>query len=186
MGSNSKYCYSGGADTRIHSWKIPDLNMDPYDGYDPSVLSYVLEGLGDVVWGLAFSPISHRLASCSADGTVRIWDPSSSSPSCHCTFPMSGEHRIPTSAAFTSTESAHVVASFPSGDTVFMTWKLAVPSSHWSPEGAAAQHRPTRWRVTQISPSPLLRTTIGASDSWTIGQVNLCTPWLPTWTQSPA
>lgn len=33
LGSNSEYCYSGGADARIHSWKIPDLNMDPYDGY---------------------------------------------------------------------------------------------------------------------------------------------------------
>lgn len=33
MGSNSEYCYSGGADARIHSWKIPDLNVDPYDGY---------------------------------------------------------------------------------------------------------------------------------------------------------
>lgn len=33
VGSNSEYCYSGGADARIHSWKIPDLNMDPYDGY---------------------------------------------------------------------------------------------------------------------------------------------------------
>lgn len=57
---------------------------------DPSVLSHVLEGHGDAVWGLAFSPISQRLASCSADGTVRIWDPSSSGPSCLCTFPMSG------------------------------------------------------------------------------------------------
>ncbi|EGW03557.1 Striatin-4 [Cricetulus griseus] len=118
MGSNSEYCYSAGADGRIHSWKIPDLNMDPYDGYDPSVLSHVLEGHGDAVWGLAFSPISQRLASCSADGTVRIWDPSSSGPSCLCTFPMSGEHGIPTSVAFTSTEPAHVVASFRSGDTV--------------------------------------------------------------------
>uniref|UniRef100_A0A8D0R4F1 Striatin N-terminal domain-containing protein n=1 Tax=Sus scrofa TaxID=9823 RepID=A0A8D0R4F1_PIG len=56
MGSSSEHCYSGGADARIHSWKIPDLNMDPYDGYDPSVLSHVLEGHGDAVWGLAFSP----------------------------------------------------------------------------------------------------------------------------------
>lgn len=40
VGSNSEYCYSGGADARVHSWKIPDLNMDPYDGYgegDPYV-----------------------------------------------------------------------------------------------------------------------------------------------------
>ena len=33
MGSHSECCYSGGANARIHSWKIPDLNMDPYDGY---------------------------------------------------------------------------------------------------------------------------------------------------------
>lgn len=52
---------------------------------DPSVLSHVLEGHGDAVWGLAFSPTSQRLASCSADGTIRIWDPSSS-PACLCTF----------------------------------------------------------------------------------------------------
>ncbi|XP_045387303.1 striatin-4 isoform X2 [Lemur catta] len=118
MGSNSEYCYSGGADACIHSWKIPDLNMDPYDGYDPSVLSHVLEGHGDAVWGLAFSPTSQRLASCSADGTVRIWDPSSSSPTCLCTFSTTSEHGIPTSVAFTSTEPAHIVASFRSGDTV--------------------------------------------------------------------
>ncbi|KAJ8775479.1 hypothetical protein J1605_016329 [Eschrichtius robustus] len=118
MGSHSEYCYSGGADARIHSWKIPDLNMDPYDGYDPSVLSHVLEGHGDAVWGLAFSPTSQRLASCSADGTVRIWDPSGSSPTCLCTFPTASDHGTPTSVAFTSTEPAHIVASFRSGDTV--------------------------------------------------------------------
>lgn len=39
MGSNSEYCYSGGADARIHSWKIPDLNMDPYDGYGETALA---------------------------------------------------------------------------------------------------------------------------------------------------
>ncbi|XP_007941076.2 striatin-4, partial [Orycteropus afer afer] len=118
MGSHSEHCYSGGADARIHSWKMPDLNMDPYDGYDPSMLSHVLEGHGDAVWGLAFSPASRRLASCSADGTVRIWDPSSSSPACLYTFSTASEHGIPTSVAFTSTEPAHVVASFRSGDTV--------------------------------------------------------------------
>lgn len=64
----------------------------PLVGLDPSMLSHVLEGHGDAVWGLAFSPTTQRLASCSADGTVRIWDPSSSSPTCLCTFPTaSGE-----------------------------------------------------------------------------------------------
>ncbi|XP_055993049.1 striatin-4 isoform X1 [Sorex fumeus] len=118
MGSGSECCYSGGADACIRSWKIPDLNMDPYDGYDPSVLSHVLEGHGDAVWGLAFSGASQRLASCSADGTVRIWDPSGNSPSCLCTFPAASDHGTPTSVAFASTQPAHVVASFRSGDAV--------------------------------------------------------------------
>uniref|UniRef100_A0A5F8GF64 Striatin 4 n=1 Tax=Monodelphis domestica TaxID=13616 RepID=A0A5F8GF64_MONDO len=118
MGSHSEHCYSGGADARIHCWRIPDLHMDPYDGYDPGVLSSVLEGHGDAVWGLAFSPTSHRLASCSADGTIRIWNPSGDSPACLCTFHTASEHGIPTSVAFTSTEPAQAVASFRSGDTV--------------------------------------------------------------------
>lgn len=56
------------------------------------MLSHVLEGHSDAVWGLAFSGVAQRLASCSADGTVRIWDPSSRGPACLCTFPAaSGE-----------------------------------------------------------------------------------------------
>lgn len=50
MGSNSEYCYSGGADARIHSWKIPDLNMDPYDGYGETALA--LPSPTVVHWGL--------------------------------------------------------------------------------------------------------------------------------------
>ncbi|XP_016791781.1 striatin-4 isoform X9 [Pan troglodytes] len=42
MGSNSEYCYSGGADACIHSWKIPDLSMDPYDGYGPTQINQVV------------------------------------------------------------------------------------------------------------------------------------------------
>ena len=42
MGSSSEHCYSGGADARIHSWKIPDLNMDPYDGYGEDSSSHCL------------------------------------------------------------------------------------------------------------------------------------------------
>jgi striatin 1/3/4 len=40
MGSNSEHCYSGQPDASIHNWKIPDLNMNPYQGYDLSVLSH--------------------------------------------------------------------------------------------------------------------------------------------------
>ncbi|XP_036915093.1 striatin-4 isoform X2 [Sturnira hondurensis] len=159
VGSNSEYCYSGGADARIHSWKIPDLNMDPYDGYDPSVLSHVLEGHGDAVWGLAFSPASQRLASCSADGTIRIWDPSSSSPTCLCTFPTASDHRIPTSVAFTSTEPAHVVASFRSGDTVLYDLEAGSALLTLESQGSSG---PTQ--INQVVSHPNQPLTITAHD----------------------
>lgn len=40
----------------------------------------MLLGHEDSVWDLAYSSNLKRLASCSADGTVRIWDAQSSTP----------------------------------------------------------------------------------------------------------
>uniref|UniRef100_H2QGN3 Striatin-4 n=1 Tax=Pan troglodytes TaxID=9598 RepID=H2QGN3_PANTR len=157
MGSNSEYCYSGGADACIHSWKIPDLSMDPYDGYDPSVLSHVLEGHGDAVWGLAFSPTSQRLASCSADGTVRIWDPSSSSP--WGPWCLTRKHGIPTSVAFTSTEPAHIVASFRSGDTVLYDMEVGSALLTLESRGSSG---PTQ--INQVVSHPNQPLTITAHD----------------------
>ncbi|XP_078517121.1 striatin-4 isoform X2 [Lissotriton helveticus] len=117
MGTNSEYCYSGGADSRICCWKIPDLNMDPYDSYDPGVLSNILEGHTDCVWGLAFSSCRHRLASCSADGTVKIWDVGTK-PSLLSTYNPDKEHGVPTSVAFASTVPDQVVVSFHTGDAL--------------------------------------------------------------------
>ncbi|NXQ91725.1 STRN4 protein, partial [Nyctibius grandis] len=53
---------------------------------DPGVLHGVLEGHGDAVWGLTFNPAGDRLASCSADGTVRIWDPRRDAGACLGTY----------------------------------------------------------------------------------------------------
>ncbi|NXS41073.1 STRN4 protein, partial [Balaeniceps rex] len=59
---------------------------------DPGVLSGVLEGHGDAVWGLAFNPAGDRLAFCSTDGTVRIWDPRHEDGACLSTYDaQSGE-----------------------------------------------------------------------------------------------
>ncbi|NXV53234.1 STRN4 protein, partial [Uria aalge] len=59
---------------------------------DPGVLGGVLEGHSDAIWGLAFNPAGDRLASCSADGTVRIWDPRREEGSCLSTYnAQSGE-----------------------------------------------------------------------------------------------
>ncbi|XP_070243563.1 striatin-4 isoform X3 [Bos mutus] len=133
-GGNAKGSRSGEARTQVIQHVTEgQMRRGSKGAMDPSVLSHVLEGHGDAVWGLAFSPASQRLASCSADGSVRIWDPSNSSPTCLCTFstasgqeqgcwqpssPLPSDHGTPTSVAFTSTEPAHIVASFRSGDTV--------------------------------------------------------------------
>uniref|UniRef100_A0A493T5Y7 Striatin 4 n=1 Tax=Anas platyrhynchos platyrhynchos TaxID=8840 RepID=A0A493T5Y7_ANAPP len=119
MGRDSALCCSGGVDACIRRWRLPDLDMDPYDGYDPGVLSGVLEGHGDAVWGLAFNPAGDRLASCSADGTVRLWDPRrDADAACLSTYDAQSEHGVPTSVTFSATEPGHAVVAFRTGAAV--------------------------------------------------------------------
>lgn len=47
---------------------------------EPSVLRGALSGHTDAVWGLVYSSAHHRLLSCSADGTVRLWNAADTSP----------------------------------------------------------------------------------------------------------
>lgn len=37
MGEDGESCYSGGLDGTVRCWKMPDLNVDPYDNYGQSV-----------------------------------------------------------------------------------------------------------------------------------------------------
>uniref|UniRef100_A0A6Q2XNW2 Striatin N-terminal domain-containing protein n=1 Tax=Esox lucius TaxID=8010 RepID=A0A6Q2XNW2_ESOLU len=113
MGVDGDSCFSGGLDGTVRCWKIPDLNVDPYDNYESSVLS----GHDDSVWGLTYSASHHRLASCSADGTVRIWDPQNSSP-CLSVFNKEKEHGTPTSVAFVNSDPDRAVVSFDRGETL--------------------------------------------------------------------
>ncbi|KAE8295292.1 Striatin-4 Zinedin [Larimichthys crocea] len=94
MGEDGDSCYSGGLDGTVRCWKMPDLNVDPYDNYDPGIES-----------------------SCSADGTIRIWDPQNSSP-CLSVFNKEREHGTPTSVAFVATDPNQVVVSFDGGETL--------------------------------------------------------------------
>lgn len=114
---------------------------------DPSVLAGSWTGHTDAVWGLAYSGIKNLLLSCSADGTVKLWNPTEKSP-CISTFNTNrGENRehrlqegagtsyqsnlnlvffffiikeygIPTSVDFNGCDPAHMVVSFNSGDVV--------------------------------------------------------------------
>uniref|UniRef100_A0A8B9RNH9 Striatin, calmodulin binding protein 3 n=1 Tax=Astyanax mexicanus TaxID=7994 RepID=A0A8B9RNH9_ASTMX len=115
--ASGEQCFSGGIDSTIQWWNIPSSNVDPYDTYDPSVLAGSLLGHTDAVWGLAYSGIKNRLLSCSADGTVKLWDPQEKMP-CLCTFNSEREHGIPTAVDFNGCDPAYMVASFNTGSAV--------------------------------------------------------------------
>lgn len=80
MSSSGEHCYSGGLDGMIHCWMLPSANIDPYDSYDPSVLSGTLTGHTDAVWGLSMYHPRSQLLSVSADGSVKLWSPQSKVP----------------------------------------------------------------------------------------------------------
>ncbi|XP_073328047.1 striatin isoform X2 [Pagrus major] len=114
MSSSGDQCFSGGVDGTIQSWNTPNPNVDPYDSYEPSVLRGALCGHTDSVWGLVYSSAHHRLLSCSADGTVRLWNAADTSPSL-AVFNERGELGVPTSVDLVSSEPAHMVTSFTTG-----------------------------------------------------------------------
>uniref|UniRef100_A0A674BYH8 Striatin n=1 Tax=Salmo trutta TaxID=8032 RepID=A0A674BYH8_SALTR len=113
MSSTGEQCFSGGVDGTIQSWNTPNPNLDPYDSYEPSVLRGALCGHTDSVWGLVYSSVHQRLLSCSGDGTVRLWDASSTKPAL-ATF-HSKEFGVPSSVDVVCSDPAHMVTSFTSG-----------------------------------------------------------------------
>ncbi|XP_034391441.1 striatin-like isoform X2 [Cyclopterus lumpus] len=114
MSSSGEQCFSGGVDGTIQSWNTPNPNIDPYDSYEPSVLRGALCGHTDSVWGVVYSSAHQRLLSCSADGTVRLWNAADTSPSL-AVFNERGELGVPTSVDLVSSDPAHMVTSFTSG-----------------------------------------------------------------------
>ncbi|XP_040414192.1 striatin-3 isoform X6 [Cygnus olor] len=117
ISSNGEQCFSGGIDATIQWWNMPSPNVDPYDTYEPNVLAGTLLAHTDAVWGLAYSGVKNHLLSCSADGTIRLWNPPEKIP-CICTYNGEKEHGIPTSVDFIGCDPAHMVASFNTGSTV--------------------------------------------------------------------
>nr|XP_003464796.1 striatin-3 [Cavia porcellus] len=117
ISSNGEQCFSGGIDGTIQWWNMPSPNVDPYDTYEPNVLAGTLVAHTDAVWGLAYSGIKNQLLSCSADGTIRLWNPQEKLP-CICTYNGDKEHGIPTSVDFVGCDPAHMVTSFNTGSAV--------------------------------------------------------------------
>ncbi|XP_049994791.1 striatin-3 isoform X2 [Alexandromys fortis] len=117
ISSNGEQCFSGGIDATIQWWNMPSPNVDPYDTYESNVLAGTLVAHTDAVWGLAYSGIKNQLLSCSADGTVRLWNPQEKLP-CICTYNGDKERGIPTSVDFIGCDPAHMVTSFNTGSAV--------------------------------------------------------------------
>uniref|UniRef100_A0A3B3BSV2 Striatin, calmodulin binding protein n=1 Tax=Oryzias melastigma TaxID=30732 RepID=A0A3B3BSV2_ORYME len=111
MSASGEQCFSGGVDGTIQSWNTPSPSIDPYDSYEPSVLRGALSGHTDSVWGVVYSAAHHRLLSCSADGTVRLWNAANTA----LTPPSPSELGAPTSVDLVSSDPAYMVASFSSG-----------------------------------------------------------------------
>ncbi|XP_059161091.1 striatin-3-like isoform X4 [Physella acuta] len=109
-------CYSGGMDTTIRCWNIPKSDIDPYDSFDPNVLSDTLEAHTDAVWGLSIHSSKNQLLSCSGDGTVRLWSPGNKSPLLN-TFTVETEEGVPTSVDFVRCDPTQMVASYTSSNT---------------------------------------------------------------------
>nr|XP_057941018.1 striatin isoform X2 [Doryrhamphus excisus] len=159
MSSNGEQCFSGGMDGTIQSWNTPNHNIDPYDSYELSVLRGTLCGHSDAVWGVVYSSAHHRLLSCSADGTVRLWNAADASP-CLAVFNERGELGVATSVDVASTEPAHMVASFTSGHVgVFNmeTQQLVVKLQSAGAADAAC-------RINKVLSHPTLPVTITAQE----------------------
>ncbi|KAJ1033907.1 hypothetical protein NDA16_000115 [Ustilago loliicola] len=85
---NKRRFYSGSLDSSIRVWQLPDGSVEAYPPFEKSMELGCLVGHSQAVWDVALLPDRSdeegRLASASADGTVKIWSvrsPNSSSSS---------------------------------------------------------------------------------------------------------
>ncbi|NXW52490.1 STRN4 protein, partial [Nyctiprogne leucopyga] len=140
---------------------------------DPGVLRGVLEGHSDAVWGLSFNPAGDRLASCSADGTVRIWDPQHQDSASLATYNAQSEHSVPTSVTFSATQPSHAVVAFRTGVAVLYDVEVTrtVLVLETRPGGGSGS------QINQVVSHPSQPLTITASDDRGIRFLDNRTGW---------
>jgi striatin 1/3/4 len=99
--SNSEdICFSGSLDATVRVWALPTLSKAPYSPHgsklycsfnvDTNCKLHTLIGHSDAVWEV--KPHMHLpiVLSCSADGSLKLWDVNSSSASLKSTIWFSG------------------------------------------------------------------------------------------------
>uniref|UniRef100_A0A336KGC5 CSON006515 protein n=1 Tax=Culicoides sonorensis TaxID=179676 RepID=A0A336KGC5_CULSO len=115
MSSTGEQCYSGALDGTINSWNLPNVNIDPYDNYDPEVLRAPLDGHSDAVWSLSVNHTKDTLLSASSDGTIKLWSPQNKTPLLQ-TFTADTSEGNPTSVDFIRDELDKIIASYQSSN----------------------------------------------------------------------
>ncbi|CAB3397373.1 unnamed protein product [Caenorhabditis bovis] len=103
--------FTGGRDGLICCWNVPPTNGDPYEAYDPRVLSETINGHSDAVWSVAYHSSNNRLVSASADSTLKLWEPGNGEPLIR-TIEAPRNGLIPTSVDFVSTETSHLLVAY--------------------------------------------------------------------------
>ncbi|XP_064174457.1 striatin-like isoform X1 [Anguilla rostrata] len=159
MSASGEQCFSGGVDGTIQSWNVPSPNIDPYDSYETSVLRGALCGHSDAVWGLVYSAAHQRLLSCSADGTVQLWNAANTGPAL-AVFNESRELGTPSSVDLVCSDSAHMVTSFSSGRTGL--FNMETRQLILSLESAAEPGSPCQ--INKVLSHPTLPVTITAQE----------------------
>lgn len=51
--SSPMVIFSGDLRGQLRCWRLPGLQMDPYDTFDPNVIGPVLQGHKDAIWSLS-------------------------------------------------------------------------------------------------------------------------------------
>ncbi|XP_058240866.1 striatin-like isoform X2 [Hemibagrus wyckioides] len=159
LNNTGEQCYSGGVDGTIQCWNTPSPNIDPYDSYQRCVLRGALSGHTDAVWGLVHSSAHQRLLSCSADGTVRLWNASNTEPAI-AVFNENKELGVPSSVDLVCSEPAYMVTSFTNGKIGLFnmeTQQLVQSLESTTESGASCQ-------INKVLSHPTLPITITAQE----------------------
>ncbi|XP_067140560.1 striatin-3-like isoform X1 [Centruroides vittatus] len=162
LGVMGEQCFSGGLDQTIRCWNVPSSNSDPYDLFDPGVLTATLQGHTDAVWGLSIHSSKLQLLSCSADGTVRLWSPHSKVPLLH-TYGSDKDDGTPTSVDFIHCDPLQMVTAYNSSNAVIFDLETGKPvvrlESNQNPE-ISQQNK----QINRIISHPTLPVTVTAHE----------------------
>ncbi|SPC62739.1 related to STRIATIN [Ustilago sp. UG-2017b] len=114
---NKRRFYSGSLDSSIRVWQLPDRNVEAYPPFEKSIELGCLVGHTQAVWDVALLPDRSdeegRLASVSADATVKVWSVRSASSN----FSTNGETNSNASAPAVLQLSWDYFGSDPTPDT---------------------------------------------------------------------